>query len=262
MTVPRKDPRNLGSAFATAKDAAAPHLPATSPVAGRFSVVMAERVFLALLRSEVERLRENEEELRRFLSHFFDPLISVEERDQYVANFRRDPPFVVLGYPRASTRMPCLAIVLEQDSESDKPLGSYLGQTPPSESRARAEEYAGSMFEQTYGIYIYAEHPDVCLYLYHFAKAVMLGAHVVLHECGIIDPRYQGNEMQPDEMYLPENMFVRRLGVTFHSIGTAPVILSPDPLRARIVGVHVEDTVVSGVVGGVKARVLVEPEST
>jgi hypothetical protein len=252
---PRKDPRNLGAGFSAAKAASSPAVPIASLVAGRFSVVMAERVFLALLRSEVDRLsdRANDEDLRRFLGHFFDPLITVEERNSYVANFQRQPPVITLGYPRTSTRLPCLAIVLEQDSEAEKPLGSYLGQTTPSDPRSRAEEYVGSMFEQTYGIYIYAEHPDVCIYLYHFAKAVLLGSHVVLHECGIIDPRYQGNEMQPDESYMPENMFVRRLGVTFRSLGTAPVLLTPDPARVRIAGVHASDTVVSGVVGGVKA---------
>ena len=257
MTIaPRKDPRNLGASYSAARAASGPQLADPAPAAGRFSVVMAERVFQALLRSEVERLsdRANDADLRRFLGHFFDPLITVEERNSYVENFQKQPPTVTLGYPRTSTRLPCLAIILEQDSEAEKPLGSYLGQTTPNESRDRAEEYIGSMYEQTYGIFVYAEHPDVCIYLYHFAKAVMLGSHVTLHECGIIDPRYNGNEMQPNEMYLPENMFVRRLGVTFRSLASAPLLLTPDPARARIAGVHRSDTVVSGVVGGVRSK--------
>jgi hypothetical protein len=228
--------------------------PETIAASGRYSVVMAERVFLKLLRQEITRLSasDNEDDLRRFFGHFFDPMISASERDSYVNNFQRNPPTAVLGYPRTSTKLPALAVILEQDTEVDKPLGTYLGQTGPEETRDHAEEYIGTMFEQTYGVYVYAEHPDVCIYLYHFAKAVFLGAHEVLHECGIIDPSYNGNEMTPEETYLPENMFVRRLGVQFRSLTTVPLILSTDPKDVRT-GVWASDLVVSGVRWGITA---------
>ena len=57
--------------------------------------------------------------------------------------------------------------------------------------------------------------------------------------------------MIPQEQYLPETMFVRRLGVTLQSLHTVPVILTPDPARVRVTGIWAEDIVVSGIRGGV-----------
>jgi hypothetical protein len=249
----RKDPRNFGTAVSEEK--CPPDAPTEdfAVAAGRYSVVMPERVILALLRSEVERLSDTSahDDLLRFFSHFFDPMITVKERDSYIGNFQKQPPVARLGYPRTSATFPCFAIVMERDQMDQEALGKYLGQTRPGDPIDDAEEYTGSMFEQTYGIYIYAEHPDVCLYLYHFAKAVLLGSHVTLQECGIIDPQYDGNEMIPQEDYLPENMFVRRLGVTLKSLHTIPVVLSADPGRVRVTGIWADDLVVSGIRGGV-----------
>lgn len=255
MVAPRKDPRNVATQLAEEKPGEVQLRDVGEfTAAGRFSVVMAERVFLKLLRQEITRLSDidNEDQLRRFFRHFFDPMVKAAERDSYVTNFQRNPPTAVLGYPRTSTKLPAFAVILEQDTEVDKPLGTFLGQTGPEEHRDEAEEYIGTMFEQTYGVYVYAEHPDACIYLYHFAKAVFLGAHEVLHECGIIDPSYNGNEMTPEETYLPENMFVRRLGVTFRSLSSVPAILSPDPKDVRT-GVWADDIVVSGMRGRVTA---------
>lgn len=249
----RKDPSNFGTAVSEEK------LPPDTPkepfevAAGRFSVVMPERVILALLRSEVDRLAnpDNGDDLRRFFNHFFDPMISNKERESYIVNFQRQPPVTRLGYPRTSATFPCFAIIMERDTMDQEALGKYLGQTRPDDPIESAEEYVGSMFEQVYGIFIFAEHPDVCLYLYHFAKAVLLGSHVTLQECGIIDPQYEGAEMMPQPDYLPENMFVRRLGVTLKTLHTIPVVLTPDPGRLRVTGIWAADIVVSGIRGGV-----------
>jgi hypothetical protein len=246
----RKDPANFGTVVSEEK------CPPDTPIAvaaGRYSVVMPERVILALLRSEVARLSDtaNAADLLRFFMHFFDPMITEVERNSYVTNFQRQPPVTRLGYPRTSATLPCFAIVMERDQMDQEALGKYLGQTRPGDPQERAEEYTGSLFEQTYGIYIYAEHPDVCLYLYHFAKAVLLGSHVTLQECGIIDPQYDGNEMLPQDEYLPENMFVRRLGVTLKSLHTIPAVLAVDPGRIRVTGIWADDIVVSGIRGGV-----------
>lgn len=257
MTFPsRKDPANFGTVVSEEKFPPTDPEPTFDVAAGRYSVVMPERVILALLRTEVDRLAkpENEPDLRRFFEHFYDPMISAEERDSYITNFQRQPPLPRLGYPRTSAAFPCFSIVMEREVPAEEALGKYLGQTRPGDPVDRAEEYVGSMFESTYGIYIYAEHPDVCLYLYHFAKAVLIGSSLVLQECGVIDPSYEGNEMQPGESYLPENMFVRRLGVTLKSLHTVPAILVTDPANVRLAGIWADDIVVSGIRGGVHPR--------
>ena len=247
----RKDPSNFGTALSEAKDE-----PLGFEVpAGRFSIVMPERIIMALLRDEVSRLAApaGEDDLRRFFSHFFDPMITEAERNSYVTDFQRKPPVTVLGYPRTSTKFPCFSIVMERDASDQEALGKYLGATHTSDPAERFTEYVGSMFEQTYAVYIYATHPDVCLYHYHFVKAVMIGSHTTMEECGIIDPTFDGNEMIPQDQYLPENMFVRRLGITLKSLHTVPILTPSDPARARLVGVWADDTVVGGIRGGTHA---------
>lgn len=252
----RKDPRNFGTEVSEERSPPDDPPLGYQEAAGKYSIVMPERVMLALLRSEVTRLAkaENIGELRRFFGHFFDPMITEDERESYVTDFQRQPPLPRLGYPRTGAEFPCYAIVMESDEEDQAALAGYLGQTQPGDPADEAEEYKGSMFEQTYGIYVFAQHPDVCLYLYHFAKAVMLGSKIVLAECGIIDPHFGGSEMTPQEQYLPENMFVRRLGVTVKTLHTVPLMLRPDPASVRVTGVWANDTVVSGIRGGVTPR--------
>lgn len=249
----RKDPANFGTITSEAKLPPDDEPPDFDVAAGRFSVVMPERVFLALLRVETNRLADtaNVDDLRRFFMHFFDPMITEKERESYITNFQREPPVARLGYPRTGAKFPCFAVIMERDVMDQEALGKYIGQTKAGDPAETAEEYVGSMFEQTYGIYIYATHPDVCLYLYHFAKAVLLGSHVILQECGIIDPSYDGNEMMPQDEYLPENTFVRRLGVTLKTLHTIPAVLAVDPGRVRVTGIWADDIVVSGIRGGV-----------
>ncbi len=243
----RKDPRNFGVATHEA-------MPEREPAAvGRWSQPMPERVILGILRTECERLAqpENEDQLRRFFGHFFDPMIGEEEREQYVRNFQRHPLTPVLGYPRTSATFPCLSLIMERDVETDAAMNNLIGQTIPGEVIGAASRYNGSMYEKTYGLFIYATHPDVCLYMYHLAKMILVGSHETLAEYGIIDPSFEGTEMLPEENLLPENMFVRRLGVTCKSMETVPDILSPDPERVRVTGIYANDTVVSGQRGGV-----------
>jgi hypothetical protein len=220
---------------------------------GRYSVPMPERILLMLLRDEVTRLSspDGTSDLRRFFSHFFDPMIGERERNTYVDNFQRQPPTVTMGYPRTGSRFPCLTVILESDDEDQEALDYYLGETQPGDPADDAHEYAGALFRKTLGIHIFAEHPDVCLYLYHFAKAVIAGAHLVLAGYGLIDPKLSGSELSPQENYLPENMFVRRLGVTVLSLETSPLVLRPDPARVRVAGISSSGTIVSGVRGGV-----------
>lgn len=220
---------------------------------GRYSVPMPERILLALLRDEVLFLAspEGATDLRRFFSHFFDPVISEKERNTYVDNFQRQPPMVTLGYPRTGSRFPCLTVILESDAEDQEALDYYLGETQIGDPAEHAHEYAGALFRKTLGIHIFAEHPDVCLYLYHLAKAVVMGAHHTLANYGLIDPNLSGSELSPQENYLPENMFVRRLGVTLLSLETSPIMLRPDPAKVRVAGISASGTIVSGIRGGV-----------
>lgn len=246
----RKDPRNFGTELSNAQPPETPYRTA----AGRYAVAMPERVIVALLRDTIEQLLASEDLLRQFFSHLFGPMIGADELESYVVNFRAKPPTTVLGYPRTGAEFPCMAVILEREEEGDEALGQYLGETLPGEPDIDAREFLGTAFTCSYGIYVFAEHPDVCLYNYHLAKGVLIGANQVLHELGLIDPHFSGGDLQPQPEYLPENMFVRRLEVSAKALFTVPQFLTPDPARVRVAGIFAHDIVVSGMRGGVKVE--------
>jgi len=251
--------RNLGGTFEQTDERATQFFSGPMQTEMRTSVVMAERLLLAVLRSEVDRLAadtdEARAELNRIFGHIFDPTIGANERASFATDFQRRPPTTVLGYPRTTTEMPCFALTLESDEEGESPiLGKYVGQTLDGEDPPGGEdaEYEGAFFDQVYGIYVYAQHPDVCAYLYQFCKLLLFGARQALEAAGLIDLTYSGGELTPEEMYLPEDLYARVLRVRAKTMMTIPrLLLHRDGSRLRVTGIFMKDVVVDGVRGGV-----------
>ena len=246
----RKDkanPRNLGG---TLENSIEPFFEGPALANARTSIVLLERIILNLLRSEVARLAANESELTRFFSHFFDPTAGAEERARFVTNFMREPPATVIGYPRASGDFPCFAIILESEEETDPQLmGDYMGMTLDGEP-GEAAEYEGGFFQNTYGIYVYAQNSDVAVYLYQFAKMVLFGAKTALQCAGFTGLSFSGGELSPEEMYLPDNMYARVLRIQATAPMSVPKLVI-DPAKVRILGLYMDDIVVDGTRGTV-----------
>ena len=228
----------------------------------RTSVVMVERILKGLLLEEVDRLAGDKAECTRFFRHFFDPTVGPEERNRFVLNFIREPPRVVIGYPRSGADLPIFSIVMTSDEElSDTPsgfLGKYAGETVAGENPIDGEdaEYEGAFFNQLYSIYIYAQNPDQTAYLYQTAKSILFAGGETLKAAGIIDPRYSGGELSPEEIYLPDDVFARVLQVRLISMMTVPKLFAHrDGRRLRMSGIFREDVVVDGVRGGMKTYV-------
>ncbi len=217
----------------------------------RTSITLVERLLLAVLRSEVDRLAASLDEATRIFSHIFDPTMSEAERVLFVDKFMSEPPKTVLSYPRETAEFPCYAVVLDSESESQSLLGDHAGETVEGEDEDEPAEYQGAIFEQVHAVYTYAQHPDLVAYLYQLSKMILLGAKTALMRSGLASVSFAGGELSPEEMYLPDNMFARQLRVTSTSAQTVPRLLSPDPARVRLVGIHREDVVVDGIRGGV-----------
>lgn len=221
----------------------------------RDSVLLIERLLLGVLKTTIDRLSNKDdpqavEDLTRFFSHFYDPTISESERNDLIANFQAIPPKAVIGYPRSTASFPCFSIILEGEQESENFLGDFAGETTRDEG-GDFMEYVGAFYESTYGIYIYAEHPDVCIYLYQFAKSVVHGAKPFLFSCGVQHLQLSGGELVPDAEFMPESMFVRILRVTAGAPMTVPAFTGADPRKVRITGIWRPDVVVDGIPSGV-----------
>lgn len=245
QTTRRRDRKNLGGVVGI--DRAVP----ASVAAARTNVINIERLLVALLSSEVTRLREEESLLRMYMSHLFDAVIGPQEREEFITNFMSRPPEVVLGYPRTSTQFPCFAIVLQSDQETDNFIGDFGGETEDDEESEDYLEYNAAICNNSYGLYVYAEHPDVCLYLYYIAKMIVFGAREFLLANGLTEVRVSGGEVSPDEQYLPDNMFLRVLTIEGKSIFSVPNFAIADRRRLRVLGLYRDDVVVDGVRGGV-----------
>lgn len=240
--------RNLGG---TVSAAVTPFFDGPPHTELRTATILVERVILALLRSEVDRLSKDEDETRRFFSHFFDPTSDEENRERLVKNFMTQPPRTIIGYARSTAELPTYAITLASDEESDEYLDHYVGQTLEGERASEDAEYSGSFFQSSYDIYVLAQHPEVTLYLYHFARACLFATDV-WDTYGILDPVLSGGELDPNETYLPDNVYGRILTVRCKSLLSVPKLLSyRDGRKLRVTGIFREDVVVDGVRGGV-----------
>lgn len=242
--VARREKKNIGG---TILQTDLPPIDAASA-----AVVNVERLLLKLYRDEVARLAADREALQRFFRHIFKPLLEEGEDVAFATNFIAQPPHVVLGYARSSTDFPCFSIVLADENEEQNALGDFIGEgSEDNEEGADYEEIDGSLWASSYAVYVYAQHPDTCLYLYHFAKMVAMAGRRALASQGAMNVSLSGGELAPNEMYLPDHMFCRVLNVHCTAVQSVPRLTPGDARRARIVGLYRDDVVVDGVRGGV-----------
>lgn len=215
-------------------------------VGAQDSILLVERLLKNLIQATTDWLKDDESECRRFFTHFFDATVTEDEREEFVTNFTTKPPKTVLGYARNSAQFPCFAVVIENEEESENLLGDYMGLDPED----APVEYTGSLCDATYGIYVYSEHPDVTSYLYHYCKAVVHAGKKLLFSQGVLEARISGGELGPEEVYVPEHVFLRVIRVHTKQPFSVPRVLLTDPLLQRITGLYVNDIVVDGFRGG------------
>lgn len=152
--------------------------------------------------------------------------------------FKAKPIRVQHGYQHGDIRPPLVAIILQAESQSQKVLGdaAYL----PMGHASNRSIGAGSLWQNSYQLMCYAENIDGACYIYELVKAIFICSHGAMAKLGIIDPSYTGQDLAPDPRYLPENLFVRVLGVSAQSTYVLPELLSRSPLGVAIEGLFVE----------------------
>lgn len=127
---------------------------------------------------------------------------------------------IVHQFPRTSNQpqFPCWAIVLENENEGTARGERFLGDEID-DVEVIGEglvSFTGSIEHKRYGVYVYADNPDVCVYYYELLSFFLKRARDFLKsEDGgrALDTAFSGNDMGPDPRYGPETMFVRRFGI-------------------------------------------------
>lgn len=126
--------------------------------------------------------------------------------------FATSTPKVRQGYARQDAKMPLFCIVLQGEQQSDYTLSDCAGMTmvPMSDPTFGMSEF-GTIWEHTFHILCYAEHPDVSSYMYELAKQAVITNLPYFLQNGVLDPMLGGMDLSPQIGYLPEHLFCRTL---------------------------------------------------
>ena len=133
------------------------------------------------------------------------------------------PPTVVHGYPRQVGPFPCWAIVLVGDPIKHKYLGDDEDETEDELDDGSIVDLDGNVahriglyIETRIDIYVYVQDiPEICLYYYHLLRQIVLHNLSAFEAAGQSNIEFQGQDLLPPDMrYMPENIWVRRLGLT------------------------------------------------
>lgn len=211
---------------------------------------MFERVLHQVLTESLEQLLEQPTALQAFLDTL--PLDAVlgepaAVRD-LIRSFAQQTRPVIHGYARAETAFPVWAIVLAGEQEDLRALGDESA-----DDDDRGQPVMASVWNSNYQILVYSQAPDVTLYLYQLVRAILLTRrHELIRRAGLMNiSTIQGAELSPDQLYLPEFLWVRVASLTAVAEQRGISLLGPPPGQAQdlpprtILGVHVHDPRVS-----------------
>lgn len=205
----------------------------------------AERYFVGVLRNAVDWWIANPDAWRGVLGN-----IAEQELQDFLSYFSSRRPRVRLGYARAQDPMPQINVILESARLKEQFVGdlAYMGSFV--ESPANGGAINGDIRQQSISIHVHADHPEITLYLYHMVHASLLSSARFFAEKEILNLSFDSaTELQPQEVYLPENIYSRALTYTFDGVsrGIIPLPAPPPELFIFVSGVRINDTVVGGV---------------
>jgi len=226
---------------------------------------MIERVIFQVLKDGIAEIQADLTILER---HFQKTLCLAEaEINTIKAVFADTPPNIIHHYAREGDQIPLWAIVLQEESESERFIGNDVGMIGEltlggdddpdfdPDDPASGEEAQGSIYQSTYGVMTYTEHPDVTRYYYELSKLILGRARPSLHGvAGILDLQFSGGDLAPDPRYIPAHLFVRQLVIGVQRLEC--LAAGTTAQRAfRIEGIHLDDGASSASKGGVRTGV-------
>jgi len=171
------------------------------------------------------------------------------------AYFLENPPDVINGYARRDTKFPALAVVLAGEGESKDFLGYGAGQVMDESDPLNHADIKSAVWQYTYHIFSYADHPDVCLWYYEMAKTMIWSSMRWLEAKGLMIMSMSGMELAPDPKYIPEHLFVRQLVFQCQREFQFVDRLSLSQKVFQVAGIHVDKSGSPSDVGGVKTLV-------
>lgn len=190
----------------------------------------AERLVYAALQNGIAHFRQRPALWDRILR-----LLEDDERAKVRAAFAARPPTIRHGYARSTDPFPLVTLTLAAESAWEGYLGELLdthAPVPAAQYPRRLGRVTGELCEQALDITVLAEHPDMALVLYQWAKYTLRAHDDWFLELGLIEPGFKGGaEIAPDPRYLPETLFARRLTWACRGEDSAVEPMKPPPTR-------------------------------
>lgn len=175
------------------------------------------------------------------------------EVDSIKTAFQANPPNVIHHYARSESEFPLWSVVLESEEESEHYIGDDAGMIDEPDDPLFGADRIASIFTHHYAILTYTEHPDLTLYYYEIAKAILVVAP--LKSQGLFNTHLSGMDVMPDPQYIPEHLFVRKM--RFSADREFERIDKDSKLGKafRVEGIHVDSSGSPSSVGGAKTLV-------
>ena len=233
---------------------------------------MAERLIYQVVEDGVTFLAANPQVIEEFLST--EAGLSEDEaadvariyaatKGKNGARVERPGPSVVHGYARQDSAFPLYAITLGGENETQAFIGNEGGHIDDDEDPDHGADQFAAIFASTLNILVYAQHPDVVLYLYQLAKETLVAAIPLLTQEDLFDVRIAGADMAPDPAWVPAGLFLRRLTLSFNRQYTQTLPATKLGRAWRVQSIHADAAGDVGAdVGGVQTHVTVrDPRS-
>lgn len=210
-------------------------LPADVGQGPGFGYAFARRLVVDALRNGVSWFRAHSAAWSRVLAY-----LDASELAAVQTYFATRAPVIRAGFARADADFPQIVVNVAAERPTDQFIGEVLDTGVAFEELAATGELHGELQEQTLHIQIWADHPDVALYLYEWAKYTLRAHHDWFGRQGLIDPDFRGGaEIQPDPRYFPETLYLRQIAWATRGTSAVPEPMPDPPRRVVLDFAHV-----------------------
>jgi hypothetical protein len=159
------------------------------------------------------------------------------------------------GYPRRDSKIPYVAIILAQETESETFIGDYAGMITEDGHALYGADVEGSIWNHVFHLPIVSEHPDVTSYYYELVKTLLLVGLRYLTDQECFQFSFSGMDLAPDPKYIPEHLFVRQLVFSCQRQFSRIDRDSRLTKAFQVAGIHIDSSGSPSDVGGVETLV-------
>jgi len=212
---------------------------------------MIQRLLYKRLSEGIQKIKNDPSIIESLFGDLFE--LDVAEVNGIKTAFDLKTPKVIHGYARSESEFPLYSIILGNESEAESYLSDDAGMIDDMDDPDYLEDRLSSIWESTFQIMCYTEHPDLTVYYYELAKSIIITAD--FFSWGVLDFSVSGMDLMPDPRYIPENLFVRQL--TFKAKYEFQRIEKDSKLKRafKLDGIHVDKSGSPSDVGPVKTLV-------